>query len=239
MINVIKSQPAPDCLANEKAKGTRSKVGKNGKTLVEIVGNYNCGEVLTRLKTDFHNKCYLCEDKGLTTINTEHFVPHQGDIDLAFDWENLFSVCGHCNNTKLAMLLKLLNCTDSTIKITDLIEFKAFGMPKERLEIKATHQNPTVETKNTIELLNYIYSGKTTLKKIESENLRERVTHEIADFTKYLRKFYQYGLNQEEKEKYRTKIRRKLSPESPFTAFKIWIVKNNDFYLRDFGHFLI
>jgi hypothetical protein len=238
MINVIKSQPAPDCLAIEKAKGTRTSVGKNGKTSIKIVGDYNCGEVLIRLKNDFHNKCYLCEDKGLTTINTEHFVPHQGDIDLAFDWDNLFSACGHCNNTKLAMLLKLLNCTDSSIKITDLIEFKAFGLPKERFVIKAAQQNPTVETQNTVKLLNSIYSGTTKLKEIESENLRERVSNEVAGFTKHLKKFYKYGLTQEEKEKYKTKIRRKLSPESPFTAFKIWIIKSNDFYLRDFGSFL-
>jgi hypothetical protein len=44
MIYQPKSQPAPACLEAEKAK-------KNG--------NYNCGDVLDRLKTDFKNKCYI------------------------------------------------------------------------------------------------------------------------------------------------------------------------------------
>jgi hypothetical protein len=223
MINVLKSQPAPECLAIEKLKAR---------------GNYNCGDVLIRLNTDFHNKCYLCENKGFTTIHTDHFVPHQGDIDLKFDWNNLFRACGHCNNTKL-QLLKLLNCTDSSIKITDLIEFKAFGMPKEHLEIKATLQNPTVETQNTVNLLNAIYSGTTKNKEMASENLRDKVTIEVATFTDYLKVFYnEEGLTDLEKEKIKAKIRMRLSPESAFTAFKIWIIKTNKTYLRDFGHFL-
>ncbi len=223
MINVLKSQPAPECLAIEKLKA---------------YGNYNCGDVLLRLRTDFHNKCYLCEDKGLTTINTEHFEAHQGDNDLKFDWNNLFLACGHCNNTKLKLLLKLLNCTDSSIKIVDLIQFKASGIPKEHIEIKSAQQNPTIETQNTVKLLNDIYTGTTKLKEIESENLRDKVTKEVANFTKYLRKYYKNGLTEEEKESFKTKIRRKLSHESPFTAFKIWVIKSNPRLLNDFGAFL-
>jgi hypothetical protein len=224
MINLIKSQPAPECLAIEKQK-------KSGK--------YDCGDVLIRLKTDFHNKCYLCGDKGITTLNIEHFIAHQGNLDLKFDWHNLFYVCGHCNNTKLAMYQNLLNCTNSAIKITDVIKFKGYGMPKEHFKISATEEEPSVETTNTVALLNAIYTGTTKNKEIASENLRDKVSKELAAFTQYLRDFYyEEGLNNVEKENLIAKIRRRLSPESPFTAFKIWIVKSSPRYMQDFGEFL-
>jgi hypothetical protein len=225
MINLVKSQPAPACLAVEKAKRS---------------GDYNCGDVLIRLKTDFHNKCYLCEDKDITAINIEHFIPHQRkNKDLEFDWNNLFYACVHCNNTKLAKHSNILNCIDATIKITDVIKFEGYGWPKEHFKITATKELPSVETTNTIALLNAIYTGTTKNKEIASENLRDRVSKELAAFMQYLRDFYgEEGLNDVEKEKLIAKIRRRLSPESPFTAFKIWMVKSNQRYMQDFGHFL-
>ncbi|MFN8439108.1 MAG: hypothetical protein U0V72_15975 [Cytophagales bacterium] len=63
MINVTKSQPAPLCLAIEKEKTN---------------GNYKGEEVLQKLYEDSHNKCYLCEEKEITTINVEHFYTSQG-----------------------------------------------------------------------------------------------------------------------------------------------------------------
>ena len=84
MLYFEKSQPAPDCLEQEKLK-------KNG--------DYKCGDVLDRLKADFKNKCYICERSKPQSINVEHFRPHCGDRDLKFSWNNLFWACSHCNNT--------------------------------------------------------------------------------------------------------------------------------------------
>jgi uncharacterized protein (TIGR02646 family) len=92
-----KSQPAPECLAQEKGKKS---------------GDYKCGDVLQRLQADFKNKCYICEIQAPTVINVEHFRPHKGDRDLMFDWNNLFWACGHCNNTKLAKYGDILDCTN-------------------------------------------------------------------------------------------------------------------------------
>lgn len=78
MVYLEKSQPAPDCLETEKAKA---------------YGDYKCKNVLERIKTDFKNKCYLCEYKEPVAINVEHFRPHEGDKDLKFDWNNLFWSC--------------------------------------------------------------------------------------------------------------------------------------------------
>jgi len=61
--------------------------------------DYQSGVVFEILAEDCHNKCYICEDKP-TTINVEHIIPHRGDPELQFDWNNLFLACGHCNNIK-------------------------------------------------------------------------------------------------------------------------------------------
>lgn len=53
MINVEKSQPAPECLALEKLKKD---------------GDYGCKDVRLRLKHDFFNKCYICEEKAPSSI---------------------------------------------------------------------------------------------------------------------------------------------------------------------------
>ena len=59
-------------------------------------GDYKCGDVLELLKNDFKNKCYICECKeSLISRNTEHFIPHKGDKNLKFDWNNLFWSCSH------------------------------------------------------------------------------------------------------------------------------------------------
>ncbi len=96
MVHFEKSQPAPTCLETEKGKAN---------------GDYKCENVLDRIKDDFMNKCYICEYKEPESINVEHFIPHEGDKDLKFDWNNLFWSCSHCNNTKLNNYDNILNCT--------------------------------------------------------------------------------------------------------------------------------
>ncbi len=224
MINLLKSQPAPDCLEAEKAK-------KNG--------SYSCGDVLERLRADFHNKCYICEARGITNINVEHFIPHKGDKNLKFDWNNLFYACGHCNNTKLAQAKydDILNCLDSTKKILDLIKFHINPFPKEKVQITTLQKNTTIE--NTALLLHDVYNGSTPHKIIESENLRELLIQEIRDFGDLLHGyFYEIGLSDEDKEAIKNRIKRKLSIASPFTAFKIWIIKNNEALKQAFGSLL-
>ncbi len=75
MVYFEKSQPAPPSLLLEKNKNS---------------GTYRTAEVIARLDKDFYSKCYICGQKNPTTINVEHFMPHRGDRDLMFDWNNLF-----------------------------------------------------------------------------------------------------------------------------------------------------
>lgn len=99
MIKVERSFPAPKSLAIEK-----NKPG----------GVYNGEDVVTQLKKDFSDKCYICEMKPVFDINIEHLNPHRNNIDLKFDWNNLFYSCVHCNSMKKGnkYAYKILDCCD-------------------------------------------------------------------------------------------------------------------------------
>ncbi len=224
MINFIKSQPAPTCLAEEKKKKS---------------GTYRCGDVAERCNKDFHGKCYICESKDISDINIEHFMAHQGNIDLMFDWQNLFLACGYCNNIKLANTVfnNILNCTDSEIKITDCIVLEMKPYPFERVTVSI--KNEEIKTKNTAELLNKIYNAEHTLIKTEgSHNLRKRVLTELLAFQRLINEYYDDAVTAEERKDTEQKIRKKLHKSSAFTAFKITIIQQNTQFKTDFGHLL-
>lgn len=221
MVFLEKSQPAPDCLLTEKAKAN---------------GDYKCESVLDRIKTDFKNKCYICEYKEPIAIDVEHFRPHKGDKDLKFDWNNLFWSCSHCNNTKLANYNNILNCTDLThyagIKLKYI--FKPF--PFEKVIIEELVNTPeVVETK---QLLDAVYNGTTKLKTIESANLRNKLLEEIKDFQHYLCEYFRDTNSDEDKEYFLIKIRGHLNRGSNFTAFKRWIVLENEILYKTFCEYI-
>ncbi|MFN8344100.1 MAG: hypothetical protein U0X91_03815 [Spirosomataceae bacterium] len=225
MINVVKSQPAPECLASESQKAS---------------GDYKCGNVLERIKKDFNNKCYICETKRPTTINVEHFLPHRGNVQLKFDWNNLFYVCGHCNNTKLAKAQydDILNCTDPKHSILELIKFKFDPLKNDSPDFEAISPSPNTIIVSTIALLEEVYEGKTILKKIEAENIRELLVNEINNFVHFATGYLRPGTMPSERSDYRTLIIEGLKPDSAFTAFKIWIVKSSPKLLQEFSQFL-
>ena len=215
MINFPKSQPAPKCLAEEKKKKS---------------GDYKCGEVLKRLQKDFLNKCYICEDKGITSINVEHFKSHEGDIDLKFDWNNLLYACSHCNNTKNVKRDKfdnILNCTNKNDKILEWISFEIESFPKEKAIIRNLVDDTRV--KNTVELLEKVYNGHTTnIKQLEAANLRSKLLDEINDFKEVIKQFKNPPFQiPGYKKMLKDKITDNLKSSSPFTAFKVWIIKED------------
>jgi len=87
MVKIERSYPAPESLAIEALK-------KNG--------SYREKDVIDRLRDDFHDKCYICEIKGLQDPEVEHLLPHKNGkyLERKFDWDNLFLCCGHCNKVK-------------------------------------------------------------------------------------------------------------------------------------------
>ena len=217
MINFAKSQPAPTCLEEEKIK---------------VSGDYKCGDVLERIKTDFCNKCYICESKAPETINVEHFVAHQQDVDLKFDWNNLYWSCGHCNNTKLAKYNNLLDCTDPGSNVDTRLRIHIDPFPKEKVEVVANDDDPS--TLETQELLDDVYNGTTTLKKIEAGNLRDEILREIRKFQDLLFQYFDIEPHHD-KEEVLSKIRGHLSNNSAFTSIKRWIVRDHPDLFEEFG----
>lgn len=87
MVKIDRSFPAPASLKTESKKR---------------FGSYAEPDVVQRLKSDFHNKCYICEMKDLQDPEIEHLLPHKNGKypERKFDWNNLFWSCGHCNSVK-------------------------------------------------------------------------------------------------------------------------------------------
>lgn len=208
MYNVDRSFPEPQSLKTEKLK---------------VSGKYNSEDVLERLVEDFFNKCYLCEEKEISGINVEHLKPHKGDIDKKFQWENLFLVCPHCNNTKLGNEDEILDCTNSSHKIYDWIEYNFTSFPKTKVELKIINNIDIVN--NTVTLLDKIYNGSTVNKKFEADNIKKKIMREIQSFENLI---FEYVYNS--KKELVEEIKEKLSRKSAFSAFKRWIIKNNTRY---------
>lgn len=226
MIYLPKSQPAPECLHAEKNK-------PNGK--------YNCGDVLERIHKDFKNKCYICEQSEPTSINIEHFVAHKGDIHLMFDWYNLFYSCAHCNNIKLAIAIfnNILNCTVESDGVDTKIKYEyEISLDNEIAYVRITPLNTDDKTINTARLLTAVYNGTTNMKRLESINLRKMVLRELRFFNTLTVTHENNIKNNIADNVIKDEIIRYLAPSSHFTAFKRWIIRDNDFLNREFGAFL-
>lgn len=217
MLYFRKSQPAPACLAVEKAKAA---------------GDYKCGCVLHKIKEDFHNKCYICEDSQPHTINVEHFRPHRGDLDLKFSWENLFWACAHCNNVKLGNYENIIDCTsDHDIELKVHYYIKPFPFEHVRIVPIDTAQS----TQATAALIQGAFNGTTKLKAIEAANLRDKLLSEIQDFQSVLTEYFKTTCDDEDKDYYRRKIKSHLHIASNFTSFKRWIIRDNPVLLKEFS----
>lgn len=220
MVYFEKSQPAPTCLETEKAKAS---------------GDYKCGDVLQRLSTDFKKKCYICERKDPSSVNVEHFVPHKGNKDLKFDWNNLFWACGHCNNIKLDKHTNLLNCTLEEDDLENKIKLSLKPFPKENVQI--TILDNSQQTINTKELLLAVYNGTTKQKQLESAGLRDSILKEICTFQEVLICYFDDTNTPEDTANDLRKIRQHLSRASSYTAFKRWIIKDNENLRREFEQY--
>lgn len=149
-------------------------------------GVYRAGAVYDQIKADFHEKCYLCENNELTSIQIEHFEPHKNDLAKKYDWNNLFYSCGHCNNIKGAGFWPLLNCTDADDQIWESIEIHFTAFPKVTVEIRLSQVCPKKqEGENTRNLLEKALTGKdATPQKIdEAANLRKKMLRIHKEFS--------------------------------------------------------
>lgn len=219
MVYFEKTAEAPVSLAQEK--------GKNGSYLKE--------DVIDQLDEDFHGKCYICETQYPTGINVEHFIPHHGNIDLMYDWNNLFLACPHCNNTK-EMLERdrnhsggFLNCTVAEDRVDECISYRVEvdSLLISKIKIAAVQKLEEVSDAritNTVDLLNNVYNGTTPLKSKEARNIRYQLLDEMDSFQRLLIK-YETSSN-EAREEVTRELEKALKNDTPFTAFKRWRAKD-------------
>lgn len=185
--------------------------------------SYNTKEVNAALQEMFHKKCYICENNNVTSYQIEHLIPHKGNVDLKYDWNNLFLSCAHCNNTKLGKYDPILNCTKEDVD--KKIRFRKEGFFGKKEEFVFDALDSREETKNTINLLQDIYYGTTPQKIMEAKNLRKNLRNDIAKFKEYVREYEE--AEDEDKEDLRCLIKEELGEKSSFTAFKRWLIRDN------------
>lgn len=193
-------------------------------------GNCNTPEVVQALRSTFHGKCYICEDKSSTSLEVEHFVPHRGNSALKYSWDNLFWACRHCNGIKAADERPLLDCTKEDVdEAISFVKEGYFGTD-ERLVFKPLDERE--ETANTVDLLERVYYGTTAQKQVEARILRKKVREELTTFKAYVRAYHE-ETDQQEKTYLGALLWREMSAGSPFVAFKRWLVRNNKNYYSD------
>lgn len=215
-----RTKAAKEILANEKLKKS---------------GTYNKPEINQAVKEIFHGKCYICENKDITSCQIEHLKPHEGDTDLKFEWNNLFWACAHCNNTKSNKYTQILNCNE--VEVDKKISFRKEGYfgKDEKYYFEAVNER-SEEIDNTIALLNAVYYGNTYQKELESINIRRKLRKNIAEFKEIVRE-YDEEKDCELKKDLALKIKYELCEKSEFTAFKRWIIWDNSDRYPEFKDF--
>ena len=232
MINIIRKEKEPSCLAIEKQK----EIDKLKKK-----GDVNCGKdkenIKYKLKNDFLNKCFICESEGNTDFIIEHFIPHKQSkyIDLKFEWKNLFLACSYCNGKKSSVYNDceenmILDCTNPNHDVENWINYRKSDELKSEFIISTKKKDKI--TLKTVEFLNKIYNGNEQTKE-NTENLNKKVYHELFYFRKAIDKFFAENNN----ERYLKRIKRKLSKKSSFTAFKRQIIKDKTEYSEKFKQY--
>ena len=96
--------------------------------------SYNTENVNKALKEVFYGKCYICENKNATSYQIEHLIPHRKDVELKYDWNNLFWSCAHCNNIKSDQYNPILDCTQEEVESLIAFRKKGYFGTDEKLE---------------------------------------------------------------------------------------------------------
>lgn len=212
---------------------TRRAIQSLNREKNKASGKYNTAEVFEALTEIFHSKCYLCESKSTTSWEIEHLTPHGGDSELKFDWYNLFLACHHCNHIKSNKYTPILDCT--AVEVDEIISFRKLGYfgIDEKLSFDRVDDTDTrQEIGMTCKLLERVYYGKTPQEKLGATKIRNDVMKELSKFKNHVRE-YREAIGEDKKDSFAL-IRRELKSNSPFAAFKRWMVRDNPDWCSDF-----
>lgn len=201
--------------------------------LVKDTKNYRHQSVVDRIKSNFNNKCYLCEIKESTSINIEHFIPHRGSEELKYKWSNLYFACSHCNGIKGHRYDNILDPLNDDVE--SFINCRMDAVPMAKVIIERNSSDEKVV--NTVNLLDEIYnkcSETAGVRTAESINLRKKLLKELRSFQDSLFVYYDEDELDEDREKARKQIIKHLRSRSEFTAFKRCLVKEKEIIYDEF-----
>ncbi|EBL1934438.1 HNH endonuclease [Salmonella enterica] len=202
MFNITRTYPAPDCIARNR---------------------YNDTEVTEVLKPLFHAKCYLCERNEVQDAEVEHLIPHEGDDNLKYNWDNLFYSCSRCNGIKSNRHKNILNCSDSSIDIFNQIICKMPSMPDDDVVVLPNINPPNLSIANTVGLLNECYNLKNTgLRKISRESLIEQMFFYYSRFIEARMTLKDPSKGHSRKSDAKEILEAMLKVEHPFSIFWRW-----------------
>lgn len=221
-------------------KISRRTTEKSQKAIISLqkakTKNSTCNtpEVNAALKELFYGKCYICENKQITSYQIEHLVPHRENAELKYDWNNIFLACAHCNNTKLDKYEPIIDCTKENVEEKNAFRKKGYFGTEE--ELLFDRLDDGIETQNTVNLLQEVYYGSTPQKKMEARILRKLLRKELSEFKEYVREYQES--EDEEKEDLECLLKKQLQDSSPFAAFKRWLIRDNREAYPDLMKFL-
>jgi uncharacterized protein (TIGR02646 family) len=206
MFNVNRPLPGPDCSHD-----------------------YYREEVIHTLKNVFYGKCYLCENDVSDPV-IEHFIPHEGNKELEYNWNNLYYSCHRCNNIK-GVTKDLLDCCDASIDVSKSIKCLCSSVVDDDIKIEA--QNNDQKTQNTVTLLRRCYNENNTgIRSISREFLHESIYEGYYSFLTYRRVLKNKNALSSDKTDALEHLKNMVKDSYPFSVFWKWHIKS-DFFLSN------
>lgn len=193
--------------------------------------SYNEEDTIQQLKKIFNDKCYICELQGLQDGIPEHLIPHKENVDLKFDWENLFWACNRCNSIKNRGEYegKILDCC----KFDPELYLNFIYAPYEGTII--VKPKDTAETsQKTAQLINEVFNLENTGLRISS--CRERMRSFREEWNRFIKLLTEYKKNKTQIS-FR-KIKARLSTKTAFAAFKRNYIRINQSEYKEFQEFV-
>ncbi|MDR2763808.1 MAG: HNH endonuclease [Tannerella sp.] len=178
------------------------------------------------LRKMFYGKCYLCEDEVSDPV-VEHFIPHEGDPDKKYDWNNLYYACHRCNGIK-GTTTDMLDCCDSATDVFQAIKCLCPSVPDDSIVVEA--QNRNEKTKNTADLLDKCYNEDNTgIRGISREALHEKLFEHYCKFIGNRRTLKNRDSLQSDKNDAKEHLIRMQDVSYPFSVFWKWHVSSDVF----------
>lgn len=192
-------------------------------TSLETRTSYRGQDVYDALMHTFSGKCYICEDKGLTSINIEHLSPHENDVDLKYAWENLCLACSRCNNIKGHRFNNLIDCTNPSQDAFLLVKLLPPRMPDAKVRVYPMEDSDSVN--QTAELLDRVFNSKHTIEKaITGEELRRRIFKKAYKILEHQNTYFDDESPQADKDIALERLKVLMKKEQAFSAFLRWLV---------------